>query len=225
MHVPGGGPMPSRRQPGIGMEEEEPRVTGRGDTGRDLAATAATGGDDAGVMGFGNSGGAVAAAAVDHDHFAGTVERGQGARERGRGVEGRDDDGNLTRVRILFLTQGVALATVAPRTDGEHPMRDPDFQRGTPGLGYQATPYQGRRELVREIEPAEGYDDDGPPMTAPSRRPLPVQVRASMTIPPVPVVSETTIPAGVRKGRGATVNPPNRFDTKAAAPFDDGWTL
>ena len=102
-------------------------------------------------------------------------------------------------------------------------MRDPDFQRGTPGLGYQATPYQGRRELVREIEPAEGYDDDGPPMTAPSRRPLPVQVRASMTIPPVPVVSETTIPAGVRKGRGATVNPPNRFDTKAAAPFEDGW--
>ncbi len=28
----------------------------------------------------------------------------------------------------------------------------------------------------------------------------------------------------VRKGRGATVNPPNRFESIAAAPFDDGWS-
>jgi len=27
-----------------------------------------------------------------------------------------------------------------------------------------------------------------------------------------------------RKGRGATVNPPNRFERQQAAPFDDGWS-
>jgi DNA repair photolyase len=102
-------------------------------------------------------------------------------------------------------------------------MRDPDFQSGTPGLGYQSAPYQGRRELVREIEPSESYDEDAPPATSHGRRPLPVRARVSLDIPPVPVVSETTVQAGVRKGRGATVNPPNRFETKAAAPFDDGW--
>ncbi len=28
----------------------------------------------------------------------------------------------------------------------------------------------------------------------------------------------------MQKGRGATINPPNRFETQAAAPFDDGWS-
>ncbi len=107
-------------------------------------------------------------------------------------------------------------------------MRDPDFQSGTPGLGYQAEPYQGRRELVREIDPTESYDDDAPLVMgraalAHGRKPVPVRPRAMLTIPPVPVVSETTVQAGARKGRGATVNPPNRFETNAAAPFDDGW--
>ena len=110
-------------------------------------------------------------------------------------------------------------------------MRDPEFQSGTPGLGHHGAPYQGRRELVREIEPIESYDDDVPPMVPRAARPLPV--RARLTIPPVPVsvpvsvsvsaVGESTIQAGARKGRGATVNPPNRFEGKEAAPFDDGW--
>ena len=100
-------------------------------------------------------------------------------------------------------------------------MRDPDFQSGTPGLGYQSTPYQGRRELVREIEPVEMYDDDVPPAMPRARKPLPV--RARLTISPVPAVGESTIQPGARKGRGATVNPPNRFEGKEAAPFDDGW--
>jgi len=43
--------------------------------------------------------------------------------------------------------------------------------------------------------------------------------RAGAPEPP-PVAS---MPALVRHGRGATLNPPVRFDTQAASPFDDGW--
>jgi DNA repair photolyase len=32
------------------------------------------------------------------------------------------------------------------------------------------------------------------------------------------------LPAPTRKGRGAAFNPPNRFETEARAPFDDGWS-
>ena len=85
-------------------------------------------------------------------------------------------------------------------------------------------PYQGRRELVREIEHVETYDDDVPASPIIRLRP-PARNRATLSIPPapVPVVSASTLPAGERKGRGATVNPPNRFETTAATPFDDGW--
>ena len=114
-------------------------------------------------------------------------------------------------------------------------MRDFDperggMQRGTPGLGYQSTPYEGRRELVREIEQVETYDDDAP-ASGLTRGRQPPRNRASISIPPIPpmippmipAVSQSTMPVGERKGRGATVNPPNRFETTAAAPFDDGW--
>ena len=99
------------------------------------------------------------------------------------------------------------------------PMRPIDLPYSTPGLGYHGTSYQGRRELVREIEPIDAYDE---PETPP-RRPPSARGRPALTIPPVPAVSASTLPPGARKGRGATVNPPNRFDTNAAAPFDDGW--
>lgn len=81
---------------------------------------------------------------------------------------------------------------------------------------------QGIRDfdLAREIDPCEieaferaGVPDETPP--AATRR-----GRASLAIPPRPMV-EPAPPA--RKGRGATVNPPNRFEPNAAAPFDDGW--
>ncbi len=102
-------------------------------------------------------------------------------------------------------------------------MRDPELPHGTPGLGYHVTPYQGRRELVREIEPVEAYEDDAPPLNVRARKPMAGRNLAKMTIPPLAAVSESTLPVGERKGRGATVNPPNRFESKAAAPFDDGW--
>ncbi|HEX5327513.1 MAG TPA: radical SAM protein, partial [Acetobacteraceae bacterium] len=35
--------------------------------------------------------------------------------------------------------------------------------------------------------------------------------------------AETAIPHLARRGRGATTNPPVRFDAQAASPFDDGW--
>ena len=80
---------------------------------------------------------------------------------------------------------------------------------------------QGRRELVREIEPAEYDDIDEPPRKPPLRSGL--RTRASLTIPPLPAEVRSEVPAGVRKGRGATINPPNRFETRESAPFDDGW--
>jgi DNA repair photolyase len=43
--------------------------------------------------------------------------------------------------------------------------------------------------------------------------------RAGMAEPPSPV----PMPGLARRGRGATVNPPVRFDTAASSPFDDGW--
>lgn len=37
---------------------------------------------------------------------------------------------------------------------------------------------------------------------------------------PAPTIS---MPSAARPGRGATLNPPVRFDSTAASPFDDGW--
>jgi DNA repair photolyase len=79
-----------------------------------------------------------------------------------------------------------------------------------------------RGELVREIDPLEiaVFDADEIPMPP---RQAPRRGRPGLAIPPVPAVAIPEITPPHRKGRGATVNPPNRFDTKAAAPFDDGW--
>ena len=41
-------------------------------------------------------------------------------------------------------------------------------------------------------------------------------------MPPPPRPQDLAVPA--RKGRGAAINPPNRFETQATAPFDDGWS-
>ena len=99
-------------------------------------------------------------------------------------------------------------------------MRDPAGRNH-----QQFAPYQGRRELVREVDPVEieGEALDAAPrrLALPPRKPG--QTRASLTIPPIPEDAASTTLQGARKGRGATINPPNRFDTHAAAPFDDGW--
>ncbi len=94
-----------------------------------------------------------------------------------------------------------------------------DFE--TDRTEMQFAPYQGRRELVREIEHVETYDDDVPASSIIRLRP-PARNRATISIPPAPA-SVSTLPVGERKGRGAIVNPPNRFEPTAATPFDDGW--
>jgi DNA repair photolyase len=72
------------------------------------------------------------------------------------------------------------------------------------------------RDLARELDPMEleaierAGAPDGP--IRPSRK--------ALGIPPRP---DSTMVAAVRKGRGATLNPPNRFERNAASPFDDGW--
>jgi DNA repair photolyase len=68
----------------------------------------------------------------------------------------------------------------------------------------------GRKgDLAREVDQQElaALDRAGVPD-------LPLG-KASLTIPP--------LPAKVHKGRGATVNPPNRYESQATVPFDDGW--
>ena len=58
-------------------------------------------------------------------------------------------------------------------------------------------------DLARELDPAE----------------MAALERAGVAdIPPVPAPQSR-----VRKGRGATVNPPNRYERQESAPFDDGW--
>jgi DNA repair photolyase len=67
----------------------------------------------------------------------------------------------------------------------------------------------GPGELAREIDPqAIAAFDAG------EERPG----KKSLAIPPVPAD-----PRLVRKGRGATVNPPNRYDAQSTVAFDDGW--
>ncbi|MCX7380181.1 MAG: PA0069 family radical SAM protein [Alphaproteobacteria bacterium] len=95
------------------------------------------------------------------------------------------------------------------------------IQRTPSGPGYATEPFQGRRELVREIDHVETYDDDVPASSVIRLRPA-SRNRAALSIPPAPV-SASTLPPGERKGRGATLNPPSRFEPTMATPFDDGW--
>ncbi len=87
------------------------------------------------------------------------------------------------------------------RTDGEQQVRTES--------SYEP------RDFARELDPMEieaieraGIIES----TKPGRR--------ALGIPPRP--ESTTLP-GVHRGRGATLNPPNRFERNAASPFDDGW--
>ena len=68
----------------------------------------------------------------------------------------------------------------------------------------------GQGELARELDPEA--------LAALDRAHLP-------EAPPVPVrARRPRAAAPTRKGRGAAVNPPNRFETQEIAPFDDGWS-
>jgi DNA repair photolyase len=71
----------------------------------------------------------------------------------------------------------------------------------------------GQTELEREIDAdalaALDRDDLPEPATGRGR---------ARRARPVPAAAPT------RKGRGAAINPPNRFEPREAAPFDDGWS-
>ncbi len=75
-------------------------------------------------------------------------------------------------------------------------------------------------DYVREIDPealdalARAGTPEPPPGTARARR-------GRTASPPAKAVSAPVPPA--RKGRGAAINPPNRFEREEKAPFDDGW--
>jgi DNA repair photolyase len=78
------------------------------------------------------------------------------------------------------------------------------------------------RDYVREIDPdamaalaRAGTPETPPPGRARRTKGAPAPAKA------VPPVAEPPTPT--RKGRGAAINPPNRFDRQEQAPFDDGW--
>jgi len=81
-------------------------------------------------------------------------------------------------------------------------------------------------DLVREIDPEAlealaraGTPDPVPPLSGRTRRVriMPQPNVAFVNAPP------PEAPMPTRKGRGAAINPPNRFEQQQQAPFDDGW--
>jgi hypothetical protein len=90
---------PVRRKARVGVQQQQPGVSGGGDTGGDLGASAQRGGQDAGAVRDGLFAGAVGAAAIDDDDLAVVPQRGQGPRQEGGGVQCGDDDGEVRRSR------------------------------------------------------------------------------------------------------------------------------
>lgn len=76
------------------------------------------------------------------------------------------------------------------------------------------------RTVDHEELAALARDDFTPTDPAPARGRRGGRGGGVPTIPPNP---SPTAPRIVRKGRGATINPPNRFETQSAEAFDDGW--
>jgi DNA repair photolyase len=79
-------------------------------------------------------------------------------------------------------------------------------------------------DMVREIDPEalEALERAGAAETPPPTRGRRGRPAAPQRAAAKPV--EADIPAPTRKGRGAAINPPNRFERQEAAPFDDGWS-
>jgi DNA repair photolyase len=83
-------------------------------------------------------------------------------------------------------------------------------------------------ELAREIDPdalaaldmPDVPDRSGPPARARRGRAVAKLGEPRRSEPEAPA---STLRTGLRRGRGATVNPPNRFDAQASVPCEDGW--
>jgi DNA repair photolyase len=88
-------------------------------------------------------------------------------------------------------------------------------------------------DYVREIDPealealARAGIPEPPPRSARARRGRPTSPPATVAHVAAPQTSgpQTSAPVPpTRKGRGAAINPPNRFERQESAPFDDGWS-
>lgn len=102
--------------------------------------------------------------------------------------------GNRVHVLLMFLTVMSCGGNLAANEKGTDVMLDM----------MHAPPASGQGELVRELdaEALAAFDRAGLPDAELPNRPRPAS----------------------RKGRGAAVNPPNRFEPEVRAPFDDGWS-
>lgn len=87
-------------------------------------------------------------------------------------------------------------------------------------LGHHLTFYQDDH-FAREIDPQELEAFERAGMM--ESRPPTMRARQGLGIPQPPAPMRAVGPT-VRKGRGATINPPSRFDTQVPASFDDGWS-
>ncbi|WP_408894928.1 hypothetical protein [Rhodovastum atsumiense] len=78
-------------------------------------------------------------------------------------------------------------------------------------------------DLAREIDPAElaALERAGTPDPPPDAAEQACDCSLAPAVVTRPVT--TTETAKPCRGRGTTVNPPNRFERHSIAPFDDGW--
>ncbi len=124
-------------------------------------------------------------------------------------------------VLFTFLTQRLPGGKVTPERMGNKSMSRIAAQalrRSTRQDVVRGPVSHAAGDLVREIDPEalealERSDVPEPP-------PREAGSRQRIALPPRPVVAPSS-PA--LKGRGAAINPPNRFERQEAAPFDDGW--
>jgi hypothetical protein len=68
------------------------------------------------------------------------------------------------------------------------------------------------------MQPSQGNPGDGD-----LARDLDPREMAALERPDLPELPPELSARRVRKGRGATLNPANRYDRQVASPFDDGW--
>jgi DNA repair photolyase len=116
-------------------------------------------------------------------------------------------------VLITFLTVANILATLAEERMENTAMRGPARR----AADQNHTAFGAGVEFFRDIDPQELAASERAGLPEPSGAPFLAGRRgtAALAIPPAPSLA--------RKGRGATINPPSRFDSQTATPFDDGW--
>jgi DNA repair photolyase len=93
-------------------------------------------------------------------------------------------------------------------------------QREQTGIIAMRGQEHSSRTTLRSKSPHLSREIDMDEMAALDRAEMPVRSLDDLDIPPMP---DSVLRAPARRGRGATLNPPSRFDRETANPFDDGW--